>query len=192
MFYESFVLFIVLLRSCGQATTEAIDFQKLTGIDSILVIDQGGNLKSVYTYKNNSLIKERQFDEGDLVQMIRYLVVGDIEIIQRHMKWTVFPEDGDPYEEWGDTYRVEAIKTKKSILVEKVYYESTGKDSTIEEKVIPTYDAKGWLVQENVYDYSNEIRNVFKSNSSEFGNGDVKTNEQKIKNQIAVQGTIAY
>jgi hypothetical protein len=178
----SIILFLIATRLLGQVDTESIDFQKLIGIDSIVVNDEIGNLESVYNYRSNILIREKHFYQGELVRLISYGAIGSTKFIKSHSKWTTILENGDETESWGDTYEVEVIKTKGTQFLEKEYYESTGADSTLEEKIIPTYDLKGRLIQENVYDHSKGFRNVFKSNSSDFGKGTVKSETlEKIK-----------
>jgi hypothetical protein len=178
----SILAILVSGQLLGQVDEEFFDFRKLTGVDSIVVSDETGKVATVYNYKSNSLAKEKHFYDGKLGQFTNYYNRGDLHIEQRHVKWTSYPENQEPIEEWGDTYYVTVTKTSGERIIETMNYESSRTDSTLHERIIPNYDSRGKLALEKIYDHSTGLRNVFKSNSSEFGDSYNKTETaEKVK-----------
>jgi hypothetical protein len=159
----------------GQVDEEFFDFRKLTGFDSIVVSDEAGKVTTVYNYKNSLLTKEKHFHDSKLGQFTNYYRNGNLHIEQRHVKWTSYTENQEPIEKWGDTYYVTVTKVNGEQILETTGYESSGTDSTLQEKAILTYDSNAKLRLEKIFDYSTGLRNVFKSNSSEFADSHNKT-----------------
>jgi hypothetical protein len=182
----------------GQVDVEFFDFRKLTGFDSIVVSDEAGKITTVYNYKNGFLAREKHFHDNKLGQFTNYYRKGDLRIEQRHMKWTSYPENQEPIEKWGDTYYVKVTKVNGEQILETTSYESSGIDSTLQEKAVLTYDTNGKLKLEKIYDHSTGLRNVFKSNSSEFSDSHNKTEttekSKKYKhdlNKVTIEYTIS-
>jgi hypothetical protein len=178
----SILAILISGKLLGQVDENIFDFQKLTGFDSIVVSDVAGKVTAVYNFYENLLTKEKHFYNGRLSSFINYYHNGDLLIEQRHMKWTSYPENQEPIEKWGDTYYVTVTKTSGERIIETIKYESSGTDSILQEKIIPDYDSKGKLKLEMIHDHSTGLRNVFKSNSSEFGDSYNKTETtEKVK-----------
>jgi hypothetical protein len=165
----------------AQTEINFIDFTKLKGYDSVVV--SSAQSKSVYIYFDGRLTKQKHFYEGKLNQFRNYSQNDKGVFTSIHNLSTIVPPTGKPYESWGDTYRIEATIRNNEKVTEKLEFESNGVDSILQYKTIFINNDHGILTKEKIYDYTTGLRNVFKSNSSEFANPYEKKNVEE-RNRI--------
>lgn len=170
----TFSLLLVTTCLLGQVEIPRYDFDKVNGVDSIVVqiTSERDSLKEIFYYRNNRRSKASCYFRRDLeyYRLYDYDDLRQLAFESYYGKSYGYDSNKDEQTEFWDptSYPLTIKRFSGSLLIEQKDCKVNGSDTTVNQITTYTYDNKGRILSEVTRDVFVGLVGSFKSNSVEL------------------------